>query len=110
MIITEHGDGKWEAYCDSANVPVDVWIGQVGSDEGHPVPAGTWYLWFSNYMPRKGVVANKAGEDWATIIYATERADLEKIIREQIKPLYLKAVAKIEGMIDGSDSNLYYWD
>jgi hypothetical protein len=109
MIIEEHGEGKG-FFCDHANVPVNIWIGRVEEDEGHPVPVGTWYLHFQNYMPRKDTVYLAPNEDWATIIYATERADLETIIRKQIKPLYLKAVANIDAMLEGKGEALYYWD
>lgn len=93
---------------NSANVPVDIWLSEFTNGEEDPTLAeyvGWWRLTAKNYTPRKSCVTENSVYE----LMSPDRAELAAIVRDQIKPLYAAAMAKIDAMIEGTGESLYYW-
>ena len=88
---------------NDANIPVGIFFDQE-DDDGEKLPDNQWRIRADNYMPRKCRV-----EDGAYNVIGT-KDELKELIRQYILPLYQTAVKRIEGMIDGSNDKLYYWE
>lgn len=95
---------------NDANVPVDIWIKQVtkdNKDEYLYVQVGSWVLNASNYMPRRARLS-EGGDGY--LVEADTREELVELLKKHVLPLYKNALAKLEGMITGTCTHLYYWD
>lgn len=84
---------------DDANIPVNISI-SLDDSSG----AQIYKLSCDNYCPRKGCVY-----DCQYVYSALDDQSLRELVRLFIKPLYEVALKKIDGMIDGTGDNLYYW-
>lgn len=94
-------------YADDANIPVDIWLERLTEDDDSNLfEAGYRYrLRASNYMPRKGRIAEAAYE-----CYAAELAPLQQIIKEKILRIYGTAIETLTYLAySGKTGNLYYW-
>lgn len=81
-------------HADDANIPVNIFIER--SD-------GRWRLVADNFMPRTERVGQLAYE-----LVADNRDEFKPFL-ERVRALYAIALARIDAMLDGSGSNLYYW-
>jgi len=112
---------------DDSNIPVDIWLtkaepedveddiddfeeedaregGLYDESEAHkPDPSDLWTLKAANYCPRKGEAYGGAFRAVGT------REELTLIIKTRIIPLYQTALKVLEGMVAGTEENLYYW-
>ncbi len=90
---------------DSANVPVDIWLTK--REDWHEWEDDThkWQLSCGVYMPRKGQVW-----DSAVMYRSAHREELAALLNRHIIPLYQTALAKLTGIVDGHEEDLYYWD
>lgn len=105
-MIEDRGELEIDAF-DDANVPVDIWLTKLDldSDDEEVAEGFTHVLRIGNYMPRKARVEGGSCE-----IFADNKEELQALVKDKVLPIYNKAIAKINGIIDGSNISLYYWN
>lgn len=87
---------------NDANIPVNIFVLNE-DDDGEPIDG--WRLVADNFMPRKNVATSGAYE-----FRAETREELVMIVKENILPLYMGAIRLLEGICNGTNDALYYWD
>lgn len=99
MSVFESPDHMAFSSADDANVPVDIWLHAPDEERDK------WQLTASNYMPRKGRLHPHGYSQTAD-----SREELVALLTAHVLPLYRIAVAKIEGIVAGTEDHIYYWN
>ena len=107
-MIKDCGEMPPENFND-ANVPVDIWLSKLDpeseSDKESYGEGFRYRLTTGVYMPRKASVWSEA-----CTILSDNKEELQKIVEKYILPFYKLAVSKIQGIIEGTEDHLYYWE
>jgi len=99
-MLDDRGDLSLSRANDT-NIPVNIFISKIVDQEDSDF--GKFRLTADNFMPRRASVSGEAYE-----AVADSREEFVDFLKE-IRELYATALSKIDAMIDGSETNLYYW-
>lgn len=91
---------------DDANIPVCIFLTEAEIEKDKD-PEQDWkfQLTAHNYMPRKDNV-----EEDALLVYSDNKEELQQLVKQYILPLYQNAITQLNGIINGTNDSLYYWD